>query len=242
MGLIFLVANFPANDIGGLYASTLLISTLIIFMLSSVTPAIFPVLSSKESDQVNEDTNFKRSLELMLIITVPIVTIFMLTPNDVLATVFGTRYENGSVSLVILGFAMALFAFGKHIASLSVAINKIKFVNIVSVTTMVVEVVALVILVPTMGSTGAAFGTLVASIVFTLPLFWLGNNMFGFPSKEKMGKTIFIGLVSAPLLAIPTSGFMEFAVKIALFLGAYCVLSFMSGLMSIKEMQGLLSK
>jgi stage V sporulation protein B len=242
MGLIFLEAYFPANDIAGLYASTLLISTMIIFMLSSVTPAVFPVISSIELDRISEDSNFKRSLELMLIITVPLVAILMITPIDVLVTIFGNRYENGSESLVILGFAMALFAFGKHIASLSFAINEVNIINIVSVITMVVEGVALVILVPTMGLTGAAIGTLVASIIFTLPLFWLGNNKFGFPSREKMGKTVFIGLVSATLLAIPTSGFIEFAVKLVLFLGVYCILAFMSGLMSIKELRGLLSK
>lgn len=117
-----------------------------------------------------------------LVTTAPVVLVFVLAPGFVLTTVFGSGFEPGATTLMVLALSQLPTAFGASYSSLMLMSDLERPFALVNGVSLLVNIALNLILIPPMGAEGAAWSALVTQSVRLAGLMYYSRPLLRTPA------------------------------------------------------------
>lgn len=170
-----------------------------LFVIWSVDRVALPAMTASEGDEPVR-RGVHRGATVVFAVFVPYAVLLVVRGEDVLRLAFGDQYATASLtSLQLLALALLPYA-AKYLIDLGLyARERNRTVTIAAVASLLLNVVLGLILIPTMGATGAAWATLVSFVVQAVVVWSLLTAAVGSPRLLRAG--LVPGL--AALLCVP---------------------------------------
>lgn len=167
--ILFLKALSSPVDLGlfnGIYRIILQLQ----FIPRNLTSALFPVFSrlSNKEETLLADVH-SRSAKFLFIGCIPLLTIFLVFPKEVISIVLGREFIAAVPLMRILAIALALLFFSTLFIKMLTALNKQTWATFCVALSLAANVICDIALIPTWGFMGAGIATLVAeTLLFSL--------------------------------------------------------------------------
>jgi len=166
LGTIIIFGTIGASQ-AGVYFITFSVATALITIVPILLTYGLPLLSGMKDGRKKL---VWRLTKMSLVFGLPIVSIVMFFPNDILQ-VFGNEYLEGSFALEILLLSILPVVVGRGILTLVYAYGNYSHVLAIGLAMNLPRIVLYFILVPMYGISGAAFSFTVGSLIgFTISL------------------------------------------------------------------------
>jgi O-antigen/teichoic acid export membrane protein len=135
----------------------------LLMLPNAITTGLLPHLSAAPDDESPAST--RRALRWSLTLSTPIAAAFALGGYVLLGPVFGAEYADAALPLAILCAAVVVIAYNGILGTALLAAGHVGVIVLQVVCSLVVNLVALVVLAPAFGASGAATATLLCEIV-----------------------------------------------------------------------------
>lgn len=223
-----IIGFFRTTKEVGIYNAAVPIAELMIIIPTLMTRFFLPLITKEfAKKRLNIVKELSKQVEKWIfIINIPFCILLLFFPEFFINILFGKEYLLAKISLQFLSIA---FLFSSLSVVLCLLINMIGKSKIILINTIIFSIINLflnIILIPKYGINGAAFSTMISSILLTLILFIQIKKYFSFlPLKKKMIRIIFSIFISLILLSIISLG--TSANKLTLILqGMFFILSY----------------
>jgi O-antigen/teichoic acid export membrane protein len=163
----FLSEKVLSDTLTGYYRSALILAELPVFIVGALMGAMFPYISKYSS--INNGYSNKTLKYTVLMICPISITLFVI-PSSILALVFPLSYAAASHALGVLSLGMGFFVVITALASIFQAMHRPRVPAIMLMLSIIVDLTALIFLVPRYGILGAATSTTIACIIGLLGL------------------------------------------------------------------------
>ncbi|MCK5895970.1 MAG: oligosaccharide flippase family protein [Cocleimonas sp.] len=176
-----MVGWYLQNEDVALYSVAAKISFISLFFLGALDATIYPrLLSTFHNQREKLRTFFWQSTALVISILL-VVTLLMLILAYWLLLFFGDQYVSAKTTLIILLVAQFLRATSLTFSFMFIIREKVRYLNIVLVLALIVDLVCNVVLVPQYGIEGAAVSTLITNVFLsvTIVLLFLFHKLLG---------------------------------------------------------------
>ena len=192
----------------GLYNSALKVKNIVLSLSSALTAVMIPRIAYffEKNDKENVYGLLRKSLNISLLVAIPVAIYILIYTKDVLLFVAGKEYIDAVGSLRVLIICIIPLVI-TNLCGNQILIpsgNEKRYTQSVTVG-LVIDIVLNILLIPTNGAVGAALGTLAAEL---WNVFWMGvgaaNYLF-----EVLKKTNFIKYGICFLFAIIISYFSD---------------------------------
>ncbi|RTZ64588.1 MAG: polysaccharide biosynthesis protein [Aquificaceae bacterium] len=165
-----MVGWFLQNEEVALYNVAAKISFISLFFLGALDATIYPRLLSVFHHNREKLHTFFWQATSLVIITLLGVTLFMLFFSDWLLLAFNDQYVSARMTLVLLLFAQFFRATSLTFSFMFIIQEKVRYLNIVLVLALIVDLISNVILIPQYGIEGAAIATLTTNIFLSVTI------------------------------------------------------------------------
>lgn len=201
---IFLLQFLVGSYAVGIYAAGQRVVS--VFQL---IPSSFHVVELPEFHRISLDpekllAKFRSLRSLLLEISLFVFVLLIINASVIIKILFGTAYSEAASVVILLSFSGILLFVNYPYYMLAEAINKIKQRMYIRIATFFLTLILVVLLIKTIGITGAAFGLLGGQLLFMVLLHWLTKDSNG-------GLKIFFKDSKILLLAV-LAGFISFYV------------------------------
>ena len=129
LDVIFAKIFFSA-EIAGRYSVISLIGKMILFVVSSVGTAMFPINTERFVKGGSTNSVFRKAIILSLIVCFGALTFFFIFPHFIINLLFGSDYASLSNLLIYLGIAFSFCSLLYILILHNISINKIKILHI----------------------------------------------------------------------------------------------------------------
>ena len=165
-----MVAWFLQNEEVALYNVAAKISFISLFFLGALDATIYPRLLSIFHHNKEKLRSFFWQSTSLVIITLLGVTLIMLFFSDWLLLAFNDQYVSARMTLVLLLFAQFLRATSLTFSFMLIIHEKVRYLNIVLLLSLMVDLISNIILIPKYGIEGAAIATLITNIFLSMTI------------------------------------------------------------------------
>lgn len=164
----------------GIYNAAIKIKTLLVTLVTSLGTVMLPRLSEYASQNRNEEFKalISKALSFVLLFSIPVCVFCVFMARPMILLLSGNEYLPAVLPMIILMPTLILIGLS-NITGIQVLVptGREKQVMISVIAGAVTDLLINLILIPPLGSTGAAIGTLVAETVVTLWQFWILKDM-----------------------------------------------------------------
>ncbi|MEI8224070.1 MAG: flippase [bacterium] len=175
---LFLGYYGTTTDVG-LYAAASRIVQMFYILASLFATSTFPTLVQKTQDQSDIMSAIRKSLILMLVLAVPLMTIMILGSVPIMNILFGYSFVVGAPILTILALSYIPVFILSILNNVVLALDKQKQFVIANIVGVVVNIALDVLLIPHYQGVGAAIASVVGLTTITLITgFKLRNHLF----------------------------------------------------------------
>lgn len=163
----FLLGVLDTSSAVGIYDVAYLLAQLTLFFGPVLNYLFQPIISKYDSDGNYEkiDKIYTIITRWLVILTLPIFSVFIIHPETMLGFFFGDKYRTGAATLLILSSGFFYTRVVGPSGSLLSAMGKTKLLMISSVLTATLNVILNIILIPRFGIAGAAIATACGGIL-----------------------------------------------------------------------------
>ena len=165
-----MVGWFLQNEEVALYNVAAKISFISLFFLGALDATIYPRLLSIFHHKKEKLHSFFWQATSLVIITLLGATLFMLFFSDWLLLAFNDQYVSARMTLIILLFAQFFRATSLTFSFMFIIQEKVRYLNIVLVLALIVDLISNMILIPTYGIEGAAIATLITNVFLSITI------------------------------------------------------------------------
>ncbi len=158
-----MVGALLSNEAVGLYSTAASISFLSLFILGALDATIYPRLLSLSKNRPDQLKPFFWKATALVIIGLLAVTFVMSILAKPALSLFGPEFQQATNVLLILLIAQWLRATSLTFSFMFIIKDKVKFLNIILVVALIINLVVNYILIQSHGMQGAAIATLVAN-------------------------------------------------------------------------------
>ncbi|MCK5725810.1 MAG: oligosaccharide flippase family protein [Thiotrichaceae bacterium] len=158
-----MVGLFLDADKVGLYSTAASISFISLFFLGALDATIIPKLLFKSKNTPKEFKSFFWKATALVVFGLLAVTVFMGLLAKPMLSLFGTIFQQATLSLIILLSAQWLRATSLTFSFMFIIKEQVKYLNIIMVIALIINLVANTILINAYGIEGAAVATLLAN-------------------------------------------------------------------------------
>jgi O-antigen/teichoic acid export membrane protein len=194
----------------GIYNSAILVASLLLVLDEALNCIFLPVTSELYSRNKLEDLKkvYKTSTRWIFLIIFPTFLMILFFPVHILSLLFGKKYIEASMPLIILslGYTISLlFSLSTYVI---ISLGKTKINFLVSLASLVTSISLNILLVPVLGTNGAATATISALIIANLiPFIFTYKYIKVQPFDLKYIKPFLAALTSMILIYAPLSYF-----------------------------------
>jgi len=159
----FMVSAMLGNEKFGLYTTAASVSFLSLFVLGALDGTIYPRLLNISKNNPKELIPFFWKATALVILGLLAVTAVMAVLATPILRVFGSQFIQATTVLLILLVAQWLRATSLTFSFMFIIKEKVKYLNIILVVALIINLVANYILINSQGMQGAAIATLLAN-------------------------------------------------------------------------------
>ena len=146
------------------------ISFISLFFLGALDATIYPRLLSTFHHNKEKLTSFFWQSTSLVIATLLGVTLFMLVFSHWLLLAFNEQYVNARMTLILLLFAQFFRATSLTFSFMFIIREKVRYLNIVLVLALIVDIISNIALIPKYGIEGAAVATLITNVFLSVTI------------------------------------------------------------------------
>lgn len=162
-----LTAFFLPNADVSLYSAAARVSFISLFFLGALDATIYPRLLRMHKHQPERFKRFFWQCTALVGGLLFSVTIVLVLISDWMLWVFKPEYMAAAWTLSILLIAQLVRALSLTFSFMFIMEEKVRFLNILLVTALIINIIANISLIPQYGIEGAAYATLIANCVLT---------------------------------------------------------------------------
>jgi O-antigen/teichoic acid export membrane protein len=214
LGAIFISANrlllgylidpSESTQVIAIYTVAATLSAVIMALPTSIGSIFLPLMSrlygKGELDKMRSVTETAQRWSLF--ITIPAGLIMILFSGDILATVYGDAYRAGGTVMSILTFGF-LVGMVSYMLSLTLIAMRLVMVQLkIVLVSGIANVIMSIILIPLIGMTGSAVGSVVGFFFTVLLLNRYAGKHFGFRMPPAVFKLGVAGLISLAIVSL----------------------------------------
>jgi len=159
LGVKFLSEDVLSDTLTGYYRSALILAELPVFVVGALMGAMFPYIS-RYSSTINDYSS--KTLKYTVLVIFPVSITLFVIPSSMIALVFPPSYAAAANALGILALGMGFFVIITALTGIFQAMHRPKVPAIILMFSVVIDVIALLFLVPEYGILGAAASTTIA--------------------------------------------------------------------------------
>jgi O-antigen/teichoic acid export membrane protein len=181
-----MVGLFLPNEDVALYSVAGKVSFIILFFLGALEATIYPRLlnvSNHNSEKLH--SFFWQSTALVLGIVFSVTAVMYLL-SDWILFVFGESYEGAKKALGLLLIAQFLRAASITFSFMFIIREKVRYLNIILVFALLINLICNVIFIKMYGIEGAALATLISNgvLLFSVLVLFMTNKLLTIPTKD----------------------------------------------------------
>lgn len=162
-----------SNEDVALFTVAARLSFVSLFFLGALDATIYPRLLGIHQHQVEKLRPFFWQATGLVVGILGGVTLLLLIAGNLLLTVFRPEYIQASSALALLLVAQFTRALSLTFSFMFIIQEQVRYLNIMLMSALVVNVIANIILIPQFGIAGAASSTLIANVLMTGGIIWL---------------------------------------------------------------------
>ena len=167
LGVKFLSEHILSDTFAGYYRSALIIAGLPVFVVSALMSVMFPYISKHSPTNANYSN---KTLKYTVLMIFPVVIPLFLIPSPIIALVFPPSYAAASDALSLLALGMGFFVIITVFVGIFQAMHHPGVPAIILMFSVVLDIIALLFLVPKYGIIGAAASTTITCAAAMLGL------------------------------------------------------------------------
>src|SRR5688572_18536195 len=208
----------------GEYAVAYKLTYALQFLPLAFVAALYPGMSNAaQNDRAALPSLLKGSLRLMMIASVPLSALLSSLAYIIVPTLYGKQFEGSIAPLMVLPWVLILIFLDFPIGSLLNATHRAGKKTLAMGITMIVNVIANALLIPTMGPAGAAWAGVISFVILFSLGWWFARSDIDSPWLAKLvaqgasaaGITwvavYFLTPVMTPVFAVVFGGAMSLA-------------------------------
>jgi O-antigen/teichoic acid export membrane protein len=182
-----------AADVG-IYSTSILLQTILLFILEAVGFLYLPVYTSllSRNRKYEMHRTYQVMTKWMIFTTMPIAAFFIMFPSRILVILFGSDYGTGGSALVLITFGTMILLIGALVGSSLIAIGKTKTYMLISSVSALIGIVMGFAFIPIYGIIGIAATTTInygLGTIIYLVIFYRINH------SHPITKALFIPLI-----------------------------------------------
>lgn len=158
IGVKFLTDGLMSDALSGYYRAALILAQLPIFVVGALMSVLFPYISKHNEDEKYPAKSIKYAALFILPISLALATI----PEAFISLMFPPAYIAGAQALGIVALGMGFLAMVIVFTNIFQARHAPKIPAIVLSIAVIIEILSLIVLVPSYGTIGAATSTTIA--------------------------------------------------------------------------------
>lgn len=158
-----MVGAFLSNEEVGLYSTAAAISFLSLFFLGALDATIYPRLLNISKNRPEQFVAFFRKSTALVVVGLLLVTLIMGLLAKPALWLFGPEFQQAYTVLLVLLLAQWFRATSLTFSFLFIIKERVKYLNIILVLALLINLLANYLLIPHQGMMGAAFATLLAN-------------------------------------------------------------------------------
>ncbi len=166
-----LLERLIGTDEAGIYAVAYKLTYAFQFLPLAFVGALYPTLSAQANDKERLKKTLMQSFWYLSVLVVPIVLGIWSLSEEIVVAFYGIEFAMSAVALQILIFALIFIFLDFPIGSLLNATNRQATKTAIMGVTMIINVVANILLIPTYGAVGASIAGLI-SFIFLFAAGW----------------------------------------------------------------------
>ncbi len=160
LGVKFLTDFTEADRLSGYYRSAIIIAELPVFLSGALMGVMFPYISREVESR---GKYISKTLKYAIIFMLPVSLVLALIPRAVITLAFPEEYAAGAAALGVVAIGMGFLVLVTVLSGVFQAVHQPRIPAIVLVTAVILDLTALLVLVPRFGLVGAATSTTLAS-------------------------------------------------------------------------------
>jgi len=200
----YMMPSAIANETVAIYSiSTSLALSLGVF-LGAVGNIFMPVMSrlAGTEDQEGMRSIMRTSQRWVLLLTFPAALVMVVYSGEILRLFYGTTYAVGAMTLSLFTLGMIIYSM-TYIASLAfISLRMVKTELVVASSAWIANALFCILLIPPFGMDGAAFASVLSSLVMSLVLIHYSRKAFGFTITSEVPRIILAAAVAAVILLL----------------------------------------
>lgn len=162
---ILILAAIASPSAVGLFSAPYKIVQALSILPETLTIALFPHLSRLAQCSYRGLFDvYEKNLKFMCLLSVPIVMILSVLSQDIILLIYGDRFANAHLALLVLSFSLIFLFQTSQFVYLFSALGKQRMFTVCSLGGLVVNIVLDLLLIPRFDFIGASMGTLVAEM------------------------------------------------------------------------------
>lgn len=151
----------------GLFSASYKVVQVVDMIPFAICLPLFPALSRMVNNEPDKlPAFFSVALSGFLLISIPLSGYVFSSANNLIALFYGPDYSGSVLSLKILAFSIIGLFVNMLLSYVFMALNKQRFYLSAALTCLIVNALVDVLLIPSLGATGAAWGTLFGEISY----------------------------------------------------------------------------
>ncbi|OQX18172.1 MAG: hypothetical protein BWK75_06850 [Candidatus Altiarchaeales archaeon A3] len=202
---------FPAKESDimiGIYTMVIAFSSLIGIFVSAIAsifyPAIIEMWAKKNTEEMQKTTT--TVIRWILISSIPMLLVMLVFPIQILTIVYGENYASGWIVLIIASTYIFISFLSLPSQFIIAAMNRLDITKKIIAVGAITNVALNFIFIPPYGINGAAFTTLISTIIMTI-LFLRTSKTTNIKFPKDIYKPIIAGILAAIILYLMASLF-----------------------------------
>ena len=194
--LSFMVGNTAV----GWYTAPYRLIEALMFIPAVFTAAIYPVASNfYVSSHDSLKVVYKKSIEYLTIVSIPIVVIATLLANEIILLIYGSQFTESVIALQILIWSIPFIFLAYVFSTMMISTNKQNLALKIVIVSMILNILLNLIFIPIYTYVASSLITVLTELTdFILCLFFLSKYLY----KIEIGKIIFKPIIAGFIMGL----------------------------------------
>jgi O-antigen/teichoic acid export membrane protein len=214
IGVKFLTDGMLSDTLAGYYRASLILAQLPIFLVGAMMGVLFPYISKYADNEVYPLKSIKYAAVFILPLSVTIAAI----PESIISLIFPDVYIQAAPALQIISLGMGFLVMTMVVTQIFQARHAPRIPAIVLPLAVVIEIIALLLLVPSYGIEGAAFSTTIgcAFAFVVLIALYVNNYQLSYNYSMVVKTIVSLTFLAGSLMFFPHATLVDLLVDILL--------------------------
>jgi len=195
---------FPATESDimiGIYTIVIAFSSIIGIFVGAIASIFYPVITElwakKNTEEMQKTTT--TVIRWILVSSIPMLLVMLIFPIQILTIVYGQNFASGYIVLIIASTYVFISFLSLPSQYILAAMNRLAPTAIIFFVTSITNVLLNFIFIPLYGINGAAFTTLISTIIMT-SLFLITSKTTNIKFPKDIYKPVAAGILAAIIL------------------------------------------